>query len=903
MASVYNIPFGRPALAVLAEHLRQVYADTPHRLAETVVLLPTRRACLGLEGQFKQYAPTFIPKVLALPDLEADPTTLGYIPKTLEIWSKQQLTCQITKLLAPQLPKLQLLDHFKLADQLATVIDEVQTAGLPLQNLQKIQLDSQSEYWQLTKDILHHVIEGLGKAQEQQSAKTTFAHKRDNLAGIAKLWQQRPPKHDVWLVGTTATRAGTRQLAQCINGMGNGHIVLTGVMEQGTEQLPNSHPNITIRSMLEHMGNPTVTTLGTSSTHTFLSQAMSSALDSAYTNLPEHVHMLEADNPSEEAELIALIMRHTLEQPHKTVALITPDQDLMARVTAQLKLWNIVPDISLGKPFSATAVGQLFSITSQWLASPDAVTLLSTLKHPLCGKPERAAHLQALRYYEKEYLRAVDHHYSWAQLRSEIAQDPKLACWADTVAAVTLPPPDAKPFAEWMSAHVELMHKLADLPEAPDTEMLNELCQSLPEALKHLPTISLGEYQRILQYAVAGVTIRDVAGIGSRVKYLGVLEARLHTADVVIMSGLNEGTWPQVLDSGPWLNRVMRESVGLPPLEQRLGLAAHDFCSGFAAQQVYLTRSQQQDGAPTLASRNLRRVQLYHDDVVRSAYQEILALRRKVEPQPITPPQPCPPISARPAKFSVTDIERLLRDPYAIYAKRILKLKPLEPIDGELAAVDRGNLIHLILDQYLSGLSHITEARTDSLLEYAKHFFRPIWDKPWVAQFWWPRFCQVAEWLVPICNNSHDVDCIQTELWLDKKLEIAGVEHTISAKVDRVDHLTDDTYRVIDYKTGLPPSVASVKLGISPQLSLEGWLLDKGRSILLEYWQLSGGKPAGHIRKIADADEIIEQAGVGVSKLLHYFQRSDTLYRACPNPKTAPMYSDYQHIERRAEWG
>ena len=51
---------------------------------------------------------------------------------------------------------------------------------------------------------------------------------------------------------------------------------------------------------------------------------------------------------------------------------------------------------------------------------------------------------------------------------------------------------------------------------------------------------------------------------------------------------------------------------------------------------------------------------------------------------------PKPPTAARPRKLSVTEIETWLRDPYAIYAKHVLKLKPLDPLDAPIGPLERG---------------------------------------------------------------------------------------------------------------------------------------------------------------------------------------------------------------------
>ena len=47
------------------------------------------------------------------------------------------------------------------------------------------------------------------------------------------------------------------------------------------------------------------------------------------------------------------------------------------------------------------------------------------------------------------------------------------------------------------------------------------------------------------------------------------------SVDRLVLLGLNEGTWPASLDTGPWLSRPMRRGLGLNPPEVRIGLAAH----------------------------------------------------------------------------------------------------------------------------------------------------------------------------------------------------------------------------------------------------------------------------------------------------------------------------------------
>src|SRR5262249_59723986 len=69
--------------------------------------------------------------------------------------------------------------------------------------------------------------------------------------------------------------------------------------------------------------------------------------------------------------------------------------------------------------------------------------------------------------------------------------------------------------------------------------------------------------------------------------------------------------------------------------------------------------------------------------------------------RPLPPAAPCPPLAARPRQLSVTQIETWLRDPYAIYARHILELKPLDELDAIPGRADLGTAIHNALDEFV----------------------------------------------------------------------------------------------------------------------------------------------------------------------------------------------------------
>src|SRR5262245_50134578 len=68
------------------------------------------------------------------------------------------------------------------------------------------------------------------------------------------------------------------------------------------------------------------------------------------------------------------------------------------------------------------------------------------------------------------------------------------------------------------------------------------------------------------------------------------------------------------------------------------------------------------------------------------------------------PPAPRPPVATRPRELSVTRVETWMRDPYSIYARHILKLRPLDPLDASPGLAERGIFIHSALDEFVRTL-------------------------------------------------------------------------------------------------------------------------------------------------------------------------------------------------------
>ncbi len=221
-------------------------------------------------------------------------------------------------------------------------------------------------------------------------------------------------------------------------------------------------------------------------------------------------------------------------------------------------------------------------------------------------------------------------------------------------------------------------------------------------------TVTLGDYPQLFQTAFGDRVVRRPEVAHAQLRIYGPLEARLTQSDRVILGGLVEGVWPPAPRIDPWLSRPMRHALGLDLPERRIGLSAHDFAQLLGAKDIILSHAAKIGGAPAVASRFLHRLEAVAGEerwnAAISAGERYVSFAGELDRpdaiEPVKQPAPKPPPAARPQRLSVTAIEDWLRDPYTIYAKYILRLEPLDPVDMPLSAADRGSAIHDALGEF-----------------------------------------------------------------------------------------------------------------------------------------------------------------------------------------------------------
>src|SRR5450631_930064 len=684
--------------------------------------------------------------------------------------------------------------------------------------------------------------------------------------------------------------------------------------------------------------------------------------------------VIEAANAEMEALAIAVAMREAVHMD-KSAALVTPDRALARRVMAALGRWNLEFADSGGDALTDTSAGIFARLTAEAAARQlEPPTLLALLKHPLCrlggahgafkdavetlelallrGTRPQAASSGLARDFDrfrlelKKFKRRETSSLHGSEPRTRLRED-ELDRAGQLIrllheALSPLESLDAsKPydFAEIAERHRNAVmdlsrdrHGVATAFDGPQGLALASAFDELLGARSRSGLmVQIGDYPEVFQTAFGDRMVRRPEQASTRLHIYGQLEARLTQSDRVILGGLVEGVWPPAR-TDPWLSRPMRHELGLDLPERRIGLSAHDFAQLLGADEVILSHAAKVGGAPAVASRFLHRLEAVAGgerwDAAKAAGEKYVRfadqLDRPDRIEPIPQPAPKPPRATRPLKLSVTAIEDWLRDPYTIYAKYILQLAPLDPVDMPLSAADRGSAIHDALGEFTQTFAtELPERPALALRGIGEKYFAPLMERPEARALWWPRFLRIAEWFADweIARRDH-LGMIAAEIRGEIPIPL---DHdrtfVLSARADRIERRHDGTFAILDYKTGQPPTGKQVRMGLSPQLTLEAAILREGgfegipadSSVgELVYVRLSGNNPPGEQKSLelkfnkSDSpqppDVAADEARGKLEALIRAFENEDQAYTSLNLSMWSNRYGSYDDLARIKEW-
>ncbi len=985
---VFSIPPGASFVDSLAAGVLADAGDDPLRLADTTILLPTRRACRALRDAFLRQAEgaaLLLPRMRPIGDVEPEEAAVGELPGYEELALPPAISESRRLLLMAQLilawdratdgEELGRItdDHaVRLAQELARLIDQVQIERLDFDRLATLVRGEHARHWERTVEFLKIATAQWPLLLAAEGALDPAERRNRLIESVVRRWTAAPPAGAVITAGSTGSVPATADLLAVVAGLPRGAVVLPGLDRDMDARAwdaaaeDQTHPQFGLHRLLGRLNlardevrdwpSPVAPTPQSVARAALASEALRPAeTTDAWRDLGEipvaaleGVERINCPGEKEEAEVIALMLRRALETPDHTAALVTPDRRLARRVVVALRRWDIEIDDSAGQPLADTAPGVFLRLTARMAAEGFApVALLAVCKHPLAlGGAAPGILRRRARLLERWVLRGPRPAPGIAELRAALnaltgreappaAEKTEIAALLDDLedgfaALGGLLSRERVSLAELMDLHVSAAERLAGgdteagsarLWSGEAGETLAEFVLELRDAAAALPDFPPGNYPDMLDALMEGRTVRPRHSRHPRLHIWGPLEARLQHADLIVLGGLNEGVWPGEQRPDPWMNRPMRMEFGLPLQERRIGLSAHDFVQLLCAPRVALTRSQKLEGTPTVPSRWLLRLSAVLDgakvDDPLAPEVNWRALQRGLLSvdghRPVKAPMPAPPLDARPRRLSVTQIETWRRDPYGIYARHILGLRPLDPLEADPGAADRGTIIHAALDQYLSTQADMPDGEAyERLLSVGREAFGAYLAWPSVYAFWWPRFMRIARWFVDReAATRAAIAETTTEVRGSLILDGPAGPFELTAVADRIDRDAAGGLVIIDYKTGSPPSDKDIREGWAPQLPLEAAIASRGgfadvpaaAVTGLAHWRLSGGVPPAQEFAVKDDPADLAAAALeGVCTLLAAFDDAQTPYHAVPDSRHEPRFNDYAHLARIREW-
>lgn len=978
----FTIAPHRPFLDDLALALwRELSPAGPEALADALVLLPTRRAARSLSDSFLTVSgarAAILPQIRVLGDLDEDeppfeigdlsldlPPAIGPLRRRFELAG---LVVEHEDLLGRRLGASGALE---LADALGGFLDSWQIeearGGEALATLAGEEL---ARHWQVSATFLDLALRAWPARLDRLGVMDQAARRVALLRHLATHWAQAPPDGVVVAAGSTGSSPASAALLASIAGAPRGCVVLPGLdrelAEDAWAQVNDQHPQGAMRRLLDAAGvdrqhvrelDPVASAQARGRwRRRLINEALrppektsdwldlidklrdeGSGLDPVAEGLAG-LNVLTAATEEEAAAIAALALREVLETPGKTAAFICPDRSLARRVTARLLRWNIAADSSAGQPLAGTRSASLAALVVRAVADgDDPVLILAIAKHPLVAlgldEPDLSP---ARRDLERHGLRGPRPG-GWQTLQARLDQQPpgrELAGRIREALSVAEAPfkggaVSAAVAARALASALERLTAgsrggLGDLWRGPAGEALARLLSEMMSESEALPKVGRTQFALLLEDLLAGETVRLGGASHPRLHILGVLEARLVRTDRVILAGLEEGVWPQGAPIDPFLSRPMRERLGLPSPERRIGLAAHDFAQAACAPEVMLLHTQRRGGSPAVASRWLWRLEVLARGAKTAlpSRPEIASWARALDGPLSDPPAalrtaprpaPTPPVALRPRRLGVTAVERWMRDPYAIYARHILKLRPLPRPDEAIDARARGTAIHLAFERFARAYGE--DLPPDAEKQFGE-LLNACLREAGMAE---PRMAResalaanAATWAMSFERRRRPGARIWVEQYGQQEFDAPGGRFILTAKADRLE-ARGEVADVLDFKTGAPPTQKQVKSHLSPQLSLTAAILHAGGFAdlgplpprELVYVRVSGGRIAGveERRDAGDAASLAAEALAGLKRRVAHFDQADTPYLAWAMPQFIGRFGgDYDHLSRLWEW-
>lgn len=861
-----------------------------------------------------------------------------------------------------------------MAESLGALIDDLLTEERSAADIRAIVPELGGElgaYWQQTLTFLDIALrywpERLAARGFEDSVRLRGIRLDRQAEAAPLLWGERP----VIAAGSTGSIPATARLLKAIHLLPRGAVVLPGLdcamseadhaslLEQANN--PHGHPQYGLARLLRLLGATVaaVSELGPGDNlrSILVNRALALTKDTArwpgqrLTQLEigmacDGLSIIAGRNEDEEGRAVALAARQAL-AGGKSVGIVTPDRNLARRIAAELKRFDIEVDDAAGAPLFQSGAGRLLrQILTLAAGNCAPVDVMALLRHraALFGMT-RAEIARLADDIELGLLRGQRPNPGLAGLRAVLAanvsgqtshvarrlngrQGEAIEALFGRMQAALAPllalMAESRIKAAALAAAIcRAFDAISDGAEIPGRAELADWAGQMAAQAGEGHSFAPYGLENVLAALMAGFQVRTREERRSDIAIWGQLEARLMNPDLLILCALNEDKWPEAADPGPWLSRGMRLAAGLEPPERRQGLAAHDFAQGLGNESVIIAYSGRIGTSPALPSRLVQRLEAFAGEDNVAAWQQRGAVwleqARRLDAvsqtRAATRPAPNPPAGMRPRQLSVTEIETLMRSPYDIYARHVLKLRPLDALGETPEARERGTIIHDILARFVEEGHDVMAANAAELLrQFAVEAFSGLEGIAERRDIWIRRFETAARQFLDF-ERARNGDVRQ------RHAEIEGLwplptGFTLKGRADRVDEMADGSLQILDFKTGSLPTPGAMKAFEAPQMLLEAQMAREGAmagvpaadSSRLTYIKIGLGPEAFSPRdfSLGEGHTIMsaaEDIAVRMQRHVDFF-----LFNQMPMParilplKTQRFAGAYDHLARVDEW-
>ena len=943
--------------------LKERLADCPpEALSRVRIYANAARMRSQIIDEFHEGGASFLPRVRLITEFPMDYPLLDLRTPV----SPMQRMLELRQLVAQLVKTNRLVAHQAavpdLANTLTSLIEEMSDEGVSQDAFDALDIVEHSGYWELSLKFLNIVTGFVGPSSQQQPGRAEWF--RRAATAITETWKTSPDNDPVIIAGSTGSRGTTAMLMHAVAHLPQGAVILPGFdihMPQGVltaiskKHRSEDHPQYRYARLLDDLN---LTKDDVKKWHgsvepeqTARNALVSLSLRPApvtnewmnegpkLTGLEDatrQMSLLLAPDPRREALAIALAMRNAVHD-NRSVALITPDKDLTRMVVTALGRWNIDPDASMGQPLDSSVPGRLFrQVLRMSPEPPETEAFLSLMKHPLvCSGGGRGNHLNLTRKMElwlrRDAVPFVEPRHVLAFI--EKLEDEDATDWAKWVTETVLlkPLPNEDSLPNFLSRHITYCELLCRgyLDGAEATELWSlDAGEALAAFVKELQSVAHhGGHMRLIEYAglfenlMQGKEVRNPVQPHPKVMIWGTLEARVQTADLVILGGLNDGTWPELPAADPWLNRDLRRQSGMVAPERKVGLSAHDYQQAISAPEVILSRAKRGTDSEKVPSRWLNRLTNLLGGVSEQGanclkemeqrgscwLERAEALERPLESvDAAVRPSIVTPVSVRPRRVSISDVRKILEDPYSLYAQKVLRLSPIEPLFPKPDARLRGIVVHRIAEVGMDGFDPANDWETElarfKALARAEFESGVAW--PERAAHWCSQFESFASGLLEKEQQRRlEGSIAYTEVEGKLRFENLGID--LVCKADRIDRLDDGSYAIYDYKSSEPPNLKSMG-ELEKQLLLEAVIAENGGFSKLgpvnvsKVAYLGIGRDQSETTKVFSDGEVAgvkAEASAMFAAYLH--DEFGFLSRRIPNDRIA---GNYDHLARCGEW-